>query len=100
MASTLLRRQLARAPSKLTSRACIPALSVRRSLSSTSAVQAEEVTNARAARARGGLDVHTVEDFHGMTASEILEETGVRPESQMRHFTGTPAFGPRPWGSR
>lgn len=34
------------------------------------------------------FDTHTVEDLHGMSASEILAETGSRAEASLRHFTG------------
>ena len=33
-----------------------------------------------------GFDYHTVEDFHGMTAKEIL--AGPKEDPKMRHFTG------------
>jgi NADH dehydrogenase (ubiquinone) Fe-S protein 2 len=33
-----------------------------------------------------GFDYHTVEDLHGMTATEIL--TGPTEDAKMRHFTG------------
>jgi len=32
------------------------------------------------------FDYHTVEDLHGMTATEIL--TGPTDDAKMRHFTG------------
>ena len=97
MASSLLRRQLARAPTRLAtapSRTVLP----RRSLSGTAALlQAEPVTDPKAAAQTAGvknfLDLHTVEDLHGIHASEILAETGTRKHSQMRHFTGmSPAY--------
>lgn len=31
---------------------------------------------------------HTVEDLHGMSAVDILSETGTRKDTAMRHFTG------------
>ena len=31
---------------------------------------------------------HTVEDLHGMSAIDILSETGTRKDTSMRHFTG------------
>lgn len=34
------------------------------------------------------FDYHTVEDFQGMTAQEILAESGTRQDEKMRHFTG------------
>ncbi|KAJ3540009.1 hypothetical protein NM688_g6285 [Phlebia brevispora] len=98
MASTLLRRQLARTPSKLAPGVCLPTLGARRTLSSTPAVfQAEDVSDPRAAArttgARGVFDTHTVEDLHGIPASDILLETGTRRDAQMRHFTVN--FGPQ-----
>ena len=33
-----------------------------------------------------GFDYHTVEDYHGMSAHEIL--SGPREDPKMRHFTG------------
>ena len=33
-----------------------------------------------------GFDYHTVEDYHGMTAQEIL--SGPKEDPKMRHFTG------------
>ena len=38
--------------------------------------------------AKNVFDYHTVEDLHGMHATEILAETGARSDSTMRHFTG------------
>lgn len=92
MASTLLRRQLAHAP-RLTSPSFSSRLPSVRQLSNTPTVrQAEphQETNAsaRPTGARGVFDTHTVEDLHGMHATEILAETGSRKEAQMRHFTG------------
>lgn len=34
------------------------------------------------------FDYHTVEDLHGMSTAEILEEQGTEQERKMRHFTG------------
>jgi len=34
------------------------------------------------------FDYHTVEDLQGMTAQEILAESGTRQDEKMRHFTG------------
>ena len=95
MASTLLRRQLARAqrlPSS-TFNSSRPSLllpdTARRHLSRSAVAQAEPAVSP--GTTRGGKNVfetHTVEDLHGMHASEILAETGTRPETQLRHFTG------------
>jgi NADH dehydrogenase (ubiquinone) Fe-S protein 2 len=79
MASALLRR-------------CLPPTTTRtiqRYISTTAAryhaSQTEEVENRAVQNA---FDTHTVEDLHGMTAAEILAETGTRKDSKMRHFTG------------
>lgn len=94
MASTLLRRQLARAqrlPSS-TFNSSRPSLllpdTARRHLSRSAAVQAEAAAATTTRGAKSVFDTHTVEDLHGMHASEILAETGSRAEAQLRHFTG------------
>ena len=100
MASTLLRRHLARASPALSPRPATisPSLIPRRTLCSTSVRrQAEPVTDSRTSAqtgARGVFDTHTVEDLHGMSAADILLETGTRKDAQMRHFTGTPVLSP------
>lgn len=39
----------------------------------------------------GVFKTHTVEDLHGMSASDILAESGrASHDTQMRHFTGMP----------
>ena len=38
------------------------------------------------------FDTHTVEDLHGMHATDILAEAGTAKEAKMRHFTGEWAF--------
>lgn len=94
MASTLLRRQLARAPRLSTaSSPSSSLLASRRHLSSTpAALQAEPVVDSKAAPQTAGvknlLNTHTVEDLQGLHASDILAETGTRKDAQMRHFTG------------
>ncbi|KAH9949399.1 NADH-ubiquinone oxidoreductase [Amylocystis lapponica] len=92
MASTLLRRQLARASRIHTPPTTSPSLlSAHRNFSgSPAAPQAEPTpdTGAQAAGAKSVFDTHTVEDLHGMHASEILAESGSRKDAQMRHFTG------------
>ena len=95
MASTLFRRQLARTP-RLSSpnvssgpSSLLSAVAARRHLSRSAVAQAEPAVSP--GTTRGGKNVfetHTVEDLHGMHASEILAETGTRPETQLRHFTG------------
>ncbi|KDR85914.1 hypothetical protein GALMADRAFT_392910 [Galerina marginata CBS 339.88] len=53
-----------------------------RSISSTVRRQADQtIEEAR----KTGFDYHTVEDFHGMTAQEIL--AGPKEDTKMRHFT-------------
>jgi len=37
---------------------------------------------------KSSFDYHTVEDLQGMTAQEILAESGTRQDEKMRHFTG------------
>ncbi|TFY71801.1 hypothetical protein EVG20_g1200 [Dentipellis fragilis] len=86
MASTLLRRQLARSPR----------LPSRRAFASSSLLSQELSSASRPAHTKEGrhvFDTHTVEDLHGMSAKDILAETGARKESQMRHFTVN--FGPQ-----
>ncbi|KAG1747722.1 hypothetical protein EDB19DRAFT_1686490 [Suillus lakei] len=65
MASTLLRRQLA-----------LPKRSLLHSFSSSVARRQQEVH-----------ETHTVEDLHGMSAADILKETGTRADAKLRHFT-------------
>lgn len=81
MASTMLRRQLC---------SCSPRF-FQRSLSSTSAVRqlSAAQSGAQTTGAKNVFDTHTVEDLHGMHASDILAETGSRKEAKIRHFTGT-----------
>lgn len=96
MASTLLRRHLTRASPRIpTSSPITPSASLlasRRHISNTASLQAEPASDpsagARSTGAKNVFDTHTVEDLHGMHASEILAETGTRKDAQMRHFTG------------
>jgi NADH dehydrogenase (ubiquinone) Fe-S protein 2 len=75
MASALL-RSLGRA-----TRTGVTALS--RQLATSSILrQADPVVDTK----KTGFDYHTVEDLHGMTATEIL--TGPTDDAKMRHFTG------------
>lgn len=78
MASSLLRRQFA-----LSKRSAF------RSFSSTSARWRPEQIQPGG---RNVFDTHTVEDLHGMSASDILAESGTRADSKLRHFTGTYAM--------
>ncbi len=56
-----------------------------RNLSTTIRRQAEPATREPQ---KTVFDYHTVEDLHGMSAAEILEERGTEQERKMRHFTG------------
>jgi len=78
MASTLLRRQFA--PSKH---------DIFRSFSSTSARCRPDLVQPGG---RNVFDTHTVEDLHGLPASEILAESGTRADAKLKHFTGTCAM--------
>lgn len=98
MASTLLRRQLARtSPRAALFNLSGPSSSSckKRSLASTSVLrQAEPVSHEAEYRQppKSLLDVHTVEDLQTMTPAEVLAETGTKRSSQMRHFTGIVDF--------
>jgi NADH dehydrogenase (ubiquinone) Fe-S protein 2 len=89
MASALLRRQLAR---KI-------ALPRRCLFSSTSSVLAQAAPESQSSSSSstttpdGGVgknvfNRHIAEELQGVTASEILAESGTRKDAQMRHFTG------------
>ena len=101
MASTLLRRQLGRAPRLAPPASLGPAPSssplsaARRHLSRSAAARAEPAPASAAATTLGGknvFDTHTVEDLHGMHATDILAEAGTAKEAKMRHFTGEWTF--------
>ncbi len=82
MASMLL-RSLPRTAS------AVPRRLIRNISASTSVLQAEPAeTSTTQAQAKNAFDYHTVEDLQGMTASQLLAETGSRQEAKMRHFTG------------
>lgn len=81
MASMLLRRQLARNISF--ANRCL--------FSSTSSILAQAAPQGPTATTRGGKNAfskHIAEDLQGVSASEILAESGTRKDAQMRHFTG------------
>jgi NADH dehydrogenase (ubiquinone) Fe-S protein 2 len=80
MASILLRRQLAH---KI-------ALPRRCLFSSTSSVLAQAAPQGQTATPGGknAYSRHIAEELQGVTASEILAESGTRKDAQMRHFTG------------
>ena len=103
MASVLLRRQLAHTQSRTfanASKSCRSGI-VERGLRTSAVVRQAEPVHASASAERRGTapteagrpknltDVHTVEDLQGMTALDLLTETGnTRKDAQMRHFTG------------
>lgn len=78
MASVLLRRQLAR---KI-------ALPRRCLFSSTSSVLAQAAPQSQTTGGKNAYNRHIAEELQGVTASEILAESGTRKDAQMRHFTG------------
>src|SRR5216684_9338583 len=81
MASALLRRQLAHK---------IP-LPRRCLFSSTSSVLAQAAPQSQSTTTPGGkngFNRHIAEELQGVSASEILAESGTRKDAQMRHFTG------------
>lgn len=75
MASALLRRQL-----------ILPKRTTFRTFSTSPARWKPEVQSTNGAK--NPLETHTVEDLHGMSAAEILAETGTRADTKLRHFTG------------
>jgi NADH dehydrogenase (ubiquinone) Fe-S protein 2 len=82
MASVLLRRQLAHNGR----------FAQRRLFSATSSVLTQAAPQQDpSATTRGGKNAfnrHIAEDLQGVSASEILAESGTRKDAQMRHFTG------------
>jgi NADH dehydrogenase (ubiquinone) Fe-S protein 2 len=80
MASTLLRRQLCTRSPRIFTRGFSASSSL---LQASSAQQGAQTTGAK-----NVFDKHTVEDLQGIHATEILAETGLRSENQLRHFTG------------
>lgn len=94
MASTLLRRQLARAPRLVPSSSTLssPALLARRQVSSTPQTNAQHAEQpsmgARSTGAKNVFEAHTVEDIKNIPHVDILAETGTRRDAEMRHFTG------------
>jgi len=82
MASALLRRQLARN---------IALSHRRRFLSRSSPALAQTASQGPTTATHGGKSTYTkhiAEDLQGISASEILAESGTRKDAQMRHFTG------------
>src|SRR5258708_3794930 len=78
MASALLRRQLARNIG----------LSHHRFLSRSSLALAQSASQGQTTATHGAYTKHIAEDLQGISASEILAESGTRKDAQMRHFTG------------
>lgn len=94
MASTILRRQLSRAPRLVPSSSCLSGspLIARRQLSSSPQTNAQHIEEpslgARSTGAKNVFETHTVEDLKGIPHTDILAETGTRRDAEMRHFTG------------
>ena len=102
MATNILRRTAAR--SSITRPFLAQNSTCRRWISTSPTVsQVEATTSASAERrrtaptasdsaqttgAKNVFEFHTVEDLQGMSAVDLLSETGTRGSSQMRHFTG------------
>ena len=87
MASALLRRQLAH---KITlPRRCL--FSSTSSVLAQAAPQQDQSSSSTTTAAPGGKNAfsrHIAEDLQGVSASEVLAESGTRKDAQMRHFTG------------
>jgi NADH dehydrogenase (ubiquinone) Fe-S protein 2 len=79
MACILLRRQLLQTATRRLHRHISLATTCR---------QASHLERSANHGVKNVFDTHVVEDLQGMTASEILSESGSRKESKMRHFTG------------
>ena len=93
--ASILRRQLARTSrpifSQATTSRCLSTSSVRRAGPGQTSASAErrETAPTAAQGARDLMEIHTVEDLQGMSAADLLAETGIpRKDAQMRHFTG------------
>ena len=97
--ASILRRQFARASRPLISQRlsarCLSTSTARKAEPARASASAERRESAlSSAQAQGEssksfTDFHTVEDLQGMTALDLLSETGTRKDGQMRHFTGT-----------
>ena len=77
--SPVLLRSLAR-----TARTTTASRFLRRNLTASTVARQESPTED--GNRKTGFDYHTVEDYHGMTAHEIL--SGPKEDPKMRHFTG------------
>jgi hypothetical protein len=77
--SSILLRSLAR-----TARTTTASRLLRRNL--TASTVAREESPSEVGNRKTGFDYHTVEDYHGMSAHEIL--SGPKEDPKFRHFTG------------
>ena len=75
--SLVLLRSIAR-----TTRTTTASRLLRRNLTASAVARQEIQDEIR----KTGFDYHTVEDYHGMSAHEIL--SGPKEDPKMRHFTG------------
>lgn len=92
MASTLFCRQLARTSQRLASPTSLSSFASRRAISNSAVRQFAspvEDDGPRTPSGRKVIDTHILEELHGMNAADVLAENSGRPETQMRHFTGT-----------
>jgi len=67
-----------------TTRATTASIFLRRNL--TVSTVARQESPIKDETRKTGFDYHTVEDYHGMSAHEIL--SGPKEDPKMRHFTG------------
>ena len=77
--SSILLRSLAR-----TARTTTASRLLRRNL--TASTVARQESQVEDGNGKTGFDYHTVEDYHGMSAHEIL--SGPKEDAKFRHFTG------------
>jgi len=81
MASALLRRQLAH-------KIALPRRCLFSSMSSVLAQAAPQSQSTTTPGSKSGFNRHIAEELQGVSASEVLAESGTRKDAQMRHFTG------------
>ena len=79
--SPILLRSLAR-----TARTTTASRLLRRNLTASTVVREEGPAKVEDGNRKTGFDYHTVEDYHGMSAHEIL--SGPKEDPKFRHFTG------------
>ena len=72
------------APLARTTRTTTASRLLRRNL--TASTVAREESPIQDGNRKSGFDYHTVEDYHGMSAREIL--SGPKEDPKFRHFTG------------